>query len=56
MFHVLPFVLDENGAGEGKPTVSLEALKPISRLGGNSYGRVTSTFDLSRPGRPAGAR
>lgn len=49
MFHVFPHLLNENGAGEGKPTVNLKGLMPLSRLGGNTYARLGSIFDLPRP-------
>eukprot|EP00960_Hanusia_phi_P057354 763541-Hanusia_phi.AAC.2 len=63
-FHVHEAVLEMNGAGEGKPTVNFDALKPLvrdcvrwstpaekfaqSRLGGCTYGRTTAVFDLPR--------
>lgn len=50
-FHVARAVLDPTGAGEGKPTVLFDALRPLSRLGGNTYGTIDSTFDLPRPDR-----
>ncbi|CAM9684781.1 unnamed protein product [Pylaiella littoralis] len=49
MFHVLPHLLSENGAGEGKPTVEVQGFMPISRLGGNTYARLGSVFDIPRP-------
>lgn len=49
MFHVLPHLLNEAGAGEGKPTVNIEGFKPLARLGGNTYAQLGSIFDLSRP-------
>ncbi|CAM9203746.1 unnamed protein product [Ectocarpus sp. 12 AP-2014] len=49
MFHVFSHLLNENGAGEGKPTVNHEGLMPMSRLGGNTYGRLGSVFDIPRP-------
>lgn len=49
MFHVLPHLLRENGAGEGKPTVEVQGFMPISRLGGNTYARLGSVFDIPRP-------
>lgn len=49
MFHVFRHLLNEAGAGEGKPTVNLEGYKPISRLGGNTYALLGSMFDLARP-------
>lgn len=49
MFHVLPHLLDEAGTAEGKPFVHLKGYKPIARLGGNTYARLGSAFDLRRP-------
>eukprot|EP00752_Nemacystus_decipiens_P012163 g10782.t1 len=49
MFHVFPHLLNEDGAGEGKPTVSIKGLFPLSRLGGNTFARLGSMFDLPRP-------
>lgn len=49
MFHVFPHLLNEAGAGEGKPNVSLEGYSPLARLGGNTYALLGSTFDLLRP-------
>lgn len=49
MFHVFRHLVNEAGAGEGKPTVKLEGYKPISRLGGNTYALLGSVFDLARP-------
>jgi len=33
----------------GTDKINLEELKPIARLAGNSYARVTDTFELERP-------
>eukprot|EP00904_Undaria_pinnatifida_P002085 jgi/Undpi1/11878/HiC_scaffold_4.g01577.m1 len=49
MFHVFPHLLDEAGAHEGKPSMHLQGYKPIARLGGNTYARLGSAFDLRRP-------
>lgn len=35
----------------GKLVVDLGKLQPMSRLGGNTYGRVSGCFDLPRPDR-----
>jgi hypothetical protein len=35
----------------GKLIVDIERYRPISRLGGNTYGRVCGLFDLPRPDR-----
>jgi len=51
MIHLAAGVCELDGAGAGKPTVRFDALQPMSRLGGNTYGRTTSTFDLPRPDR-----
>lgn len=49
--HAAKAICDEAGAGEGKPVINFERYAPLARLGGNTYGRVTSTFDLDRPDR-----
>lgn len=49
MFHVFPHLLRKDGAGEGKPTVDLEGFFPLSRLGGNTFARLGSVFDIPRP-------
>jgi len=51
MVHAAKDICDEAGAGEGKPTIDFARYAPLARLGGNTYGRVTSTFDLDRPDR-----
>ncbi|CAM9312486.1 unnamed protein product [Phaeothamnion confervicola] len=56
LFHVVEGVLLPAGGGEGRPTVDLTRYQPMCRLGGNTYGRVTSIFDLPRPDRPSGGR
>ena len=43
LFHVRDDVLNPNS------TIDLEKLKPVSRLGGITYGRSTQTFELPRP-------
>ena len=35
----------------GKLVVSMQHYQPISRLGGNTYGRTSGCFDLPRPDR-----
>lgn len=52
--HVHSSVLDEEW--EGKPRIDVEKLKPLGRLGGNTYTRVGGTFDLARPDRPVTGR
>ena len=34
---------------EGKMTVDLAKYRPVCRLGGDSYGRITEFYDLPRP-------
>jgi flavin reductase (DIM6/NTAB) family NADH-FMN oxidoreductase RutF len=51
MVHVARAACELEGAGPGKPTVNFARLAPLSRLGGNTYGRTSSTFDLPRPDR-----
>jgi flavin reductase (DIM6/NTAB) family NADH-FMN oxidoreductase RutF len=51
MIHVASELCDIDGAGKGKPTVRFDGFRPMARLGGNTYGRTTSTFDLPRPDR-----
>ena len=51
---VLMFHVHEEVAGQtpsGSTIVDYEKFKPIARLGGNTYARVASTFDLPRPDR-----
>eukprot|EP00210_Caulerpa_lentillifera_P004705 g4489.t1 len=49
MFHINKGIAGRTPSGSVK--VDFENYKPISRLGGDTYGRVTSTFDLPRPDR-----
>jgi flavin reductase (DIM6/NTAB) family NADH-FMN oxidoreductase RutF len=53
LFHILEGVLDRAGTGEGKPTVKLNKLKPIARVGGDTYVTLGTQFDLPRPDRKA---
>jgi len=39
----------EDAINKEKNLLSLEVLKPISRLGGISYGRVTEAVEIPRP-------
>lgn len=48
MIHVAEAILDMDGAGAGKPVVVFDKFRPLARLGGLSYGLITSTFDLPR--------
>merc|ERR1711939_621314 len=54
-YHIHEAILNLDGAGEGKPTVDVNRLRPLGRLGGNTYCRVGSTFDLPRPDRARSA-
>mmetsp|Transcript_9411 Transcript_9411/g.22728 ORF Transcript_9411/g.22728 Transcript_9411/m.22728 type:complete len:256 (+) Transcript_9411:1-768(+) len=51
MVHVATALCEMEGAGPGKPTVKFDGYNPLARLGGNTYARTTSTFDLPRPDR-----
>mmetsp|Transcript_11487 Transcript_11487/g.37772 ORF Transcript_11487/g.37772 Transcript_11487/m.37772 type:complete len:239 (-) Transcript_11487:2837-3553(-) len=51
-FHVQEEAYDGSGRGE----VRFDKLRPLSRLGGNTYGVTTATFDLPRPDRPKQGR
>lgn len=53
MVHAAPAVCDMNGAGPNKPTIDFARYQPLARLGGDTYGRVTETFDLPRADRDA---
>eukprot|EP00899_Mesostigma_viride_P029180 jgi/Mesvir1/9447/Mv09844-RA.1 len=46
-FHVHEDAYD--GSNPARPKVKLEALMPIGRLGGDTFCRVHSTFDIPRP-------
>jgi len=54
LFHIHKEIYTQSG--EGRVVIDLEKYKPISRLGGNTYGRTISVFDLPRPDRPATGR
>ena len=47
MFHVQRALLLDDGGGQ--PRVRFDGPRPVSRLGGNSYGLTTTLFDLPRP-------
>lgn len=49
LIHAHPQVCDEASLAAGRPTVRLDQLRPISRLGGDSYGYTTASFDIPRP-------
>ena len=54
MFHIHEAVA--NVEWEGKPRVDMARYAPVCRLGGDTYGRVGSGYDLPRPDRPAAGR
>ena len=49
MFHFHPAVYGVNEGGKG--VVDVAKLRPISRLGGNTYATLGGTFDVPRPDR-----
>ena len=49
MFHANRSVLTTTPSG--KAAIDIHKYQPMCRLGGNTYGRVTSIFDLPRPDR-----
>ena len=49
MFHANRSVLTTTPSG--KAAIDILKFQPMCRLGGNTYGRVTSIFDLPRPDR-----
>ena len=52
--HVLDAVTDRTATGA--PVVAFNRLAAVSRLGGDTYARVTETYDLPRPGKEWQAR
>mmetsp|Transcript_39908 Transcript_39908/g.55483 ORF Transcript_39908/g.55483 Transcript_39908/m.55483 type:complete len:280 (+) Transcript_39908:143-982(+) len=54
-FHVREDLLDTND-GKGPVQVKFEGYKPISRLGGNTYGTTSYIYDMPRPDRPISGR
>ena len=54
MFHMHEEVADLEW--EGKPKIDMSRYQPISRLGGNTYGRTETGFDMPRPDRPPQGR
>lgn len=54
MFHIHEEVADLEC--EGKPKIDMSRYQPVSRLGGNTYGRTETGFDMPRPDRPQGGR
>lgn len=46
----LRFWVREDAVNEGRDGLELERLRPLVQLGGISYGRIGSTFELPRPG------
>lgn len=49
LIHVLEAVTGKTG--HGHIFVDFEKYAPVSRLGGNTYARITETYDLPRPGK-----
>eukprot|EP00803_Ostreobium_quekettii_P011546 evm.model.scf_418.4 EVM.evm.TU.scf_418.4 scf_418:26217-29133(+) len=49
LFHIHKGVLGQTP--RGNRIIDFSKYQPMSRLGGNTYGRTTSTFDLPRPDR-----
>ena len=47
MAHVHDALLDDSKPG--RPRVRFDGFAPVSRLGGNTYGSTTHTFDIERP-------
>lgn len=48
-FHLLEEVLTKESANTTKPIVDWQKLRPIARMGGETYTTVDNGFDLSRP-------
>lgn len=48
-FHVLEDVLTPESKGSPKPIVDWQKLRPIARMGGDTYTVVDNGFDISRP-------
>jgi len=50
LMHIAEEVFNKEDKAKGRtPTVDIEKLQPISRLGGISYGRTNDIFDVPRP-------
>jgi flavin reductase (DIM6/NTAB) family NADH-FMN oxidoreductase RutF len=49
LIHVLEAVTTRTG--HGHVIVDFDKYAPVSRLGGNTYARITETYDLPRPGK-----
>lgn len=49
MIHVLEAVTQKTATGQ--LVVDFEKYTPVSRLGGDTYARITETYDLPRPGK-----
>uniref|UniRef100_A0A7S0MRI4 Flavin reductase like domain-containing protein n=1 Tax=Pyramimonas obovata TaxID=1411642 RepID=A0A7S0MRI4_9CHLO len=54
-FHIREDLYDDNN-GKGPTQVKPEDLRPMSRLGGDTYSTTTYVYDLPRPDRPKGGR
>ena len=49
LIHVLEAMTARTGSG--KIIVDFAKYAPVSRLGGDTYARITETYDLPRPGK-----
>lgn len=49
MIHVLEAITRKTATGQ--LVVDFEEYAPVSRLGGDTYARVTEIYDLPRPGK-----
>jgi flavin reductase (DIM6/NTAB) family NADH-FMN oxidoreductase RutF len=49
MIHVLEAITTRTG--HGHVIVDLDKYAPVSRMGGDSYARVTEYYDIKRPGK-----
>jgi len=50
-FHIAEEILEGHDATHAG-RVNYAKLQPVARLGGNTYGLVTETFDIARPSKP----
>lgn len=48
-FHILEEVLTEESANTAKPVVDWQKLRPVARMGGDTYTTVDNGFDIARP-------
>lgn len=49
MYHVRQSVLNPSFMESGAPTIDYAKLKPVTRLGGIGYGRLTEGYEINRP-------